>query len=130
MASAHPSRRTPAPIVVLAAIGVGLIALPLLGLAIRVPWGRIGEAVSGDTALTALRLSIVVASAAAVLSLAFGFPLAWVLARTEFRGKALVRTAVVLPLVMPPVVAGVALLAAFGRRGRSGLGSSTGSASR
>jgi molybdate transport system permease protein len=120
MASTEPSRCVPAPIVVLAAIGVGLIALPLLGLAIRVPWGRIGDSVSEETALTALRLSIVVASAAALLSLALGFPLAWVLARGEFRGKALVRAVVVLPLVMPPVVAGIALLAAFGRRGVAG----------
>jgi hypothetical protein len=83
---------------------VALVVVPLLGLAIRVPWGRIGEAVSGEAARAALRLSILVASAAALLSLA-GFPLAWVLARTEFRGKTLVRAAVVLPLVMPPVVA-------------------------
>lgn len=60
------------------------------------------------------------ATAAAILSLVTGFPLAWALARGSFRGKALVRAIVVLPLVMPPVVAGVALLAAFGRRGAVG----------
>jgi molybdate transport system permease protein len=117
MASVDRSRRIPAAIAVLATIGVALVALPILGLAIRVPWGRVAEVVSGEPALDALRLSIVVASAAAILSLLLGLPLAWVLARAEFRGKTLVRTAVVLPLVMPPVVAGVALLAAFGRRG-------------
>jgi molybdate transport system permease protein len=59
----------------------------------------------------------VVATAAAAISFATGFPLAWVLARSAVRGKALLRAVVVLPLVMPPVVAGVGLLAAFGRRG-------------
>jgi molybdate transport system permease protein len=102
---------------VLAALGVALAGLPVLGLAIRAPWTRIGEVVTSDTAVTALRLSLVVATAAAALSFATGLPLAWVLARASFRGKTFVRAAVVLPLVMPPVVAGVGLLAAFGRRG-------------
>jgi molybdate transport system permease protein len=64
-----------------------------------------------------LRLSLLVATTAAVLSFLAGFPLAWSLARGSFRGKAIVRGMVILPLVMPPVVAGVGLLAAFGRRG-------------
>ena len=64
-----------------------------------------------------MRLSLIVATVAAAISLLTGFPLAWVLARSSFRGKTLVRALVVLPLVMPPVVAGVGLLAAFGRRG-------------
>jgi molybdate transport system permease protein len=72
---------------------------------------------ASETALEALRLSLLVATAAATVSFVTGFPLAWVLARETFRGKTLVRAVVILPLVMPPVVAGVALLAAFGRRG-------------
>ena len=72
---------------------------------------------SGDVVLDALRLSLVVATAAAAVSFVTGFPLAWMLARGSFRGKTLIRALVVLPLVMPPVVAGVGLLAAFGRRG-------------
>ena len=60
------------------------------------------------------------ATASALLGLLVGFPLAWALARSQFRGKALVRALVVLPLVMPPVVGGVALLSAFGRRGLVG----------
>ncbi len=68
----------------------------------------------------ALRLSLVVATVAASICFVTGFPLAWVLARRSFRGKTLVRALVVLPLVMPPVVAGVGLLAAFGRRGIAG----------
>lgn len=89
----------------------------MLGIVLRTPWSRIGEILTGDTALVALRLSLLVATAAAALSFLAGFPLAWALARGSFRGKTLVRGLVILPLVMPPVVAGVGLLAAFGRRG-------------
>jgi molybdate transport system permease protein len=110
-------RRTPAGFAVLAGVGVLLVALPLLGLLARAPWGRLVEVLTGETALTALRLSLVVATSAAAISLLTGFPLAWALARGTFRGKTIVRAVVVLPLVMPPVVAGVGLLAAFGRRG-------------
>jgi molybdate transport system permease protein len=75
------------------------------------------QVVASDTALQALRLSLVVATSAAAISFVLGFPLAWALARGSFRGARVVRALVVLPLVMPPVVAGVGLLAAFGRRG-------------
>jgi molybdate transport system permease protein len=116
--SSPPRRRgAPAGFAALAAAGVLLVALPLVGLIIRTPWTRILEVLGSETALTALRLSLVVATAAAAISLLTGFPLAWMLARASFRGKTLVRAVVVLPLVMPPVVAGVGLLAAFGRRG-------------
>src|SRR4030095_5890461 len=128
--------RTPAVFVVLAALGVALVALPLLGLLLRTPWSRVGEILTSETALTALRLSLVVAThaparaaalrlslvvatTAAAMSFALGLPLAWALARGSFRGKTFLRALIVLPLVMPPVVAGVGLLAAFGRR--SGL---------
>ncbi|HYY07995.1 MAG TPA: ABC transporter permease [Actinomycetota bacterium] len=97
-----------------------LVALPLLGLIVRVPWSRLGAILTENTALVALRLSLVVATIAAGFALITGFPLAWALARGSFRGKTFVRAVVVLPLVMPPVVAGVGLLAAFGRRGLVG----------
>lgn len=93
-----------------------LVTLPLIGLVIRTPWSRFGEILTSETALTALRLSLLVATTAAVISFALGLPLAWVLARSSFRGKTLLRALIVLPLVMPPVVAGVGLLAAFSRR--------------
>jgi molybdate transport system permease protein len=115
--SRRPRRRTPGAVVVLAGIGVALVGLPVLGLLVRTPWTRVVEVLSSETALTALRLSLVVATAAAAISFLLGFPLAWTLARTEFRGRAIVRGLVILPLVMPPVVAGVGLLAAFGRKG-------------
>ena len=94
-----------------------LVALPLLALSVRTPWARIGEVLASETVLVALRLSLIVATSAAAISFVLGFPLAWMLVRGSFPGKTLVRALVVLPLVMPPVVAGVGLLAAFGRRG-------------
>lgn len=114
--SPHPRRRTPAAFVALAALGVVLVALPFVGLFIRTPWSRVGEILTSETSVTALRLSLLVATTAAVVSFVLGLPLAWLLARGSFRGKTLLRALVVLPLVMPPVVAGVGLLAAFGRR--------------
>jgi molybdate transport system permease protein len=92
----------------------------LLGLVVRAPWTRMARFLTDDAALDALRLSLIVATWAAAISLLTGFPLAWALARSSFRGRTLVRAIVVLPLVMPPVVAGVGLLAAFGRRGALG----------
>ena len=91
--------------------------MPLVGLIVRTPWSNLFETFTTDTAIDALRLSLVVSLSAAAIALVTGFPLAWVLARSSFRGKTLVRALVVLPLVMPPVVAGVGSLAAFGRRG-------------
>lgn len=110
-------RRTPGLFVVLATAGVLLVGLPLLGLVLRTPWSRVGEVLSTEIVLDALRLSLIVATVAAAISFVTGFPLAWLLVRGSFRGKTLIRAMVVLPLVMPPVVAGVGLFAAFGRRG-------------
>jgi molybdate transport system permease protein len=113
-------RSTSVALGLLAGIGVALVALPLIGLIIRTPWNRTGDILWSGSARTALRLSVIVATASALLGLLVGFPLAWALARSEFWGKSLVRALVVLPLVMPPVVGGVALLSAFGRRGLVG----------
>jgi len=110
----------PAVLALIAGFGVALVALPLIGLIIRTPWSRAGDILGSASARTALRLSLIVATASALVGLLVAFPLAWALARSQFRGKALVRALVVLPLVMPPVVGGVALLSAFGRRGLVG----------
>jgi molybdate transport system permease protein len=110
-------RTTPGVFVVLAILGIAFVALPLGGLIQRTPWSRAAGVLTSDSSLTALRLSIVVATSAAVLSLVLGFPLAWALSRSSFPGRWVVRGLVILPLVMPPVVGGVALLAVFGRRG-------------
>jgi molybdate transport system permease protein len=101
----------------LAIVGMALVVLPVWGLVVRVPWSSAGDALSSEGALTALGLSLQVSTSAALLALVLGFPLAWILARPPFPGQSLIRAIVVLPLVLPPVVGGVALLAALGRRG-------------
>jgi molybdate transport system permease protein len=113
-------RSTPAIFVVLAVAGVALVAVPVLGLVVRAPWSRAGEILSTGSSRTAFRLSIQVSILAAAIDVMVGVPLAWVLARTRFPGRTVARGLVVLPLVMPPVVAGVALLSALGRRGLVG----------
>jgi molybdate transport system permease protein len=109
--------RLPLPLLVLAGIGSVFVALPLVALLIRAPWGDLETALTGVGASSALRLSIVVSVAATGLSILLGVPIAWVLARTEFPGRSVLRAVVVLPVVLPPVVGGIGLLAALGRGG-------------
>ncbi|GIG58987.1 molybdate ABC transporter permease [Longispora fulva] len=110
------------PIVLLipALLGLGLLVLPLVGLLVRAPWATLGPRLAEPTVLAALRLSLVTASCATALSLVLGVPLAWLLARVEFWGRRVIRALVTLPLVLPPVVGGVALLLVFGRNGLFG----------
>ncbi len=103
-----------------ALVAVAFLVLPLIALIIRAPWGRLGSVLSGSDATQALTLSLWTASAATAISLVIGVPLAWVLARGRFPGQRLLRALVTLPLVLPPVVGGVALLLAFGRDGVAG----------
>jgi len=105
------------PVVAAAAIAALFFALPLIGLLRRASWGTLVQDLTTRESLTALRLSLVCSLGATALSVLFGLPLAWVLARVAFPGRALVRGLVLLPLVLPPVVGGVALLSAFSRRG-------------
>jgi molybdate transport system permease protein len=84
---------------------------------IRAPWRSMGKLLGDSTVLTALRLSLECATSATVISLVFGVPLAWVLARVNFPGRQLIRALVTLPLVLPPVIGGLALLLALGRNG-------------
>ncbi len=107
---------------VLAAIGVAFIVIPIAALLIRAPWSHLIDDLSSSGAWVALRLSIEVSLAAAGLSLVFGAPVAWVLARSPIPGRSLLRAIVILPLVLPPVVGGVGLLAALGRSGVVGRG--------
>jgi molybdate transport system permease protein len=107
----------PAPLLIPAIIAVAFLVLPLAGLLTRAPWGRLGSALSGTDAVQALVLSLWTATVATGVCLVIGTPLAWVLARTSFPGQRLLRALVTLPLVLPPVVGGVALLLAFGRTG-------------
>jgi len=91
--------------------------LPLVGLITRTPWSRLGELVASDVVVDALKLSLLTSVLAAFISLLLGVPLAWVLARINFPGRHIVRAIVTLPMVLPPVVGGAALLFALGRRG-------------
>jgi molybdate transport system permease protein len=91
--------------------------LPLAGLIVRAPWGNVWSILRGSNASQALQLSLWTSTVATGISLVIGVPLAWVLARTDFPGLRLLRALVTLPLVLPPVVGGVALLLAFGRNG-------------
>ncbi|MEZ5183062.1 MAG: ABC transporter permease [Acidimicrobiales bacterium] len=96
--------------------GVALVALPLVGLLQRAAWGSLWSDLSAPASRQALRLSLETSLAATALALVLGLPLAWLLARTELPGRAAVRALVLLPMVLPPVVGGVALLSAFSRR--------------
>ncbi|MGC5321124.1 molybdate ABC transporter permease subunit [Micromonospora arida] len=119
---ATPRRRgrVPAALLIPAGLGLLFLVLPLAGLLIRAPWTTLPQRLTEPGALTALRLSVQTATLATALCLLLGVPLAWVLARVEFPGRRLVRALVTVPLVLPPVVGGVALLLVFGRRGLLG----------
>jgi molybdate transport system permease protein len=110
----------PWPLAVPALIGALFLLVPLVGLLVRAPWSGLTRILSDAGVTSALRLSLVCATAATAISLALGVPLAWALARVRTRGITALRALVTLPLVLPPVVGGVALLLAFGRRGLVG----------
>lgn len=103
-----------------ALLAVVFVVLPVASLATRINWADFGSLITSDAAMSALGLSIRTSAASTLLCLLFGVPLAVVLARSEFRGLGLLRSVVLLPLVLPPVVGGIALLATFGRQGLLG----------
>ncbi|MCX5209632.1 ABC transporter permease [Kitasatospora sp. NBC_00240] len=118
----RPRRRRAAPrlpvtLLLPALLGLAFLVLPLVGLLVRAPWSALPQQLTSPEVWEALRLSLFCATAATGVSLVLGVPLAWLLARTEFPGRRLVRALVTLPLVLPPVVGGVALLLVLGRRG-------------
>jgi molybdate transport system permease protein len=112
--------RMPTGALILAIIAIAFFALPFVGLLWKAPWGDAWSILTSENALKALRLSLWCSSWATVLSLVFGTPLAWLLARISFPGRGLVRALCTLSMVLPPVVAGVALFYALGRRGLVG----------
>lgn len=120
----RPSRRArggvPAALLLPALAGLAFLVLPLAGLLVRTPWSTLFSRLAEPGVLTALRLSLTTASIATAVCVVLGVPLAWLLARVEFPGRGFVRALVTVPLVLPPVVGGVALLLAFGRRGLLG----------
>jgi molybdate transport system permease protein len=101
-------------------LGLALLLVPLLGLVARAPWTGLRDQLTSGSVHHALRLSLLTSLAATAVSAILGVPLAWLLARTRLRGRSLLRAVVMLPMVLPPVVGGVALLMAFGRRGLVG----------
>jgi len=112
--------RPPWLFLVLAALAVAFFAFPFLGLLWRVPWGDVWGLLTQQSSIDALRLSLICSLSATAISIVLGVPLAWVLARVGFPGRGFVRALCVLSMVLPPVVGGVALFAAFGRRGMVG----------
>ena len=103
-----------------AALGAVFIVLPLGAMASRVAWSDFFTLITSDSSRSALELSLRTSAASMVLCIVFGVPMAVVLARTSFRGQGVLRALVLLPLVLPPVVGGIALLYTFGRRGLLG----------
>jgi molybdate transport system permease protein len=112
--------RVPAALLVPAVAGLVFLVLPLAGLLVRTPWATLPQRLTEPGVLAALRLSMLTATLATLLCVVLGVPLAWLLARVEFPGRGLVRALVTVPLVLPPVVGGIALLLALGRRGLIG----------
>lgn len=112
--------RPPVAVAVLAVIAIAFFIVPLVGLLQRAPWSELADDLTDPVVRDALRLSLVCSVGATALAFVLGLPLAWVLARMDVRGRRLVRALVLLPMVLPPVVGGVALLLAFGRRGLVG----------
>ncbi|MFE2544489.1 molybdate ABC transporter permease subunit [Actinacidiphila glaucinigra] len=110
-------RGVPLPLLVPALLGLAFLIVPLIALIVRTPWHSLPEQLASPEVWQALQLSLLCATAATAVSLVLGVPLAWLLARTDFPGRGLVRALVTLPLVLPPVVGGVALLMALGRNG-------------
>ncbi|MQY37035.1 hypothetical protein SRB17_50380 [Streptomyces sp. RB17] len=107
----------PLPLLLPGLLALAFLLLPLVALLVRAPWRSLPDQLSSTQVWQALQLSLVSATAATAVSLVLGVPLAWLLARTDFPGRGLVRALVTLPLVLPPVVGGVALLLALGRNG-------------
>ena len=113
-------RRAPLALVALGSVAGAFLVLPLVGLLWRAPWSDLSTTLTDSTVLRALRVSFIASIGALVACLLLGVPLAWVLARVDFPGRSLVRGLVLVPMVLPPVVGGVALLLAFGPRGLLG----------
>jgi molybdate transport system permease protein len=112
--------RAPWMLALPAAAGLAFLVLPLAGLLVRAPWSTLPARLAEPRVLEALRLSLWTATLATAVCLVLGVPLAWMLARAEFPGRRLVRALITVPLVLPPVVGGVALLLVLGRNGLVG----------
>lgn len=120
MRAHDPTAGLPRWILIPALGAVLLIAVPVIGMLARVPWTELPALLTAEASLAALWLSLRTSAAATLLCIVLGVPLGLVLAWAPFPGARIVRTVVLLPLVLPPVVSGLALLTTFGRRGLIG----------
>jgi molybdate transport system permease protein len=103
-----------------ATVALLFLVLPLVGLVIRAPWTDVGAVLGSAGALQALKLSMITATVSVIIVVLIGVPLAWVMARPGLRGASLLRALITIPLVLPPVVGGVALFTVLGRAGLIG----------
>ncbi|MEI7517217.1 MAG: ABC transporter permease [Mycobacteriaceae bacterium] len=103
-----------------AALATVFVALPLVAIAIKVDWSRFGSLITSPASRAALLLSLRTATASTLLCLILGVPLALVLARHRGALARVLRPLILLPLVLPPVVGGIALLYVYGRLGLLG----------
>ncbi|MGW5522084.1 ABC transporter permease [Gordonia sp. NPDC003950] len=110
-------RRVPVWIHIPALIGVGLILIGPIAILVRMPWGIFWESATSPDSLAALRLGLVTAVISTIICVCLGVPMAIVFARYDSMAVRIVRALVLLPLVLPPVVGGIALLYALGRYG-------------
>ncbi|WP_139982277.1 ABC transporter permease [Nocardioides litoris] len=107
-------------VVVPAALGAVFVLLPLVAVVAQVDWSSFGALITSESSRAALALSLRTSAASTAACVVVGVPMALVLARTRFPGQGVLRSLVLLPLVLPPVVGGLALLYTFGRRGLVG----------
>jgi molybdate transport system permease protein len=112
--------RVPLLLAAPAVVALLFLIVPLVGLVMRAPWGDAGAVLTSEGALQALRLSMITATVSVIIVVLIGVPLAWVLARPGLRGASLLRALITIPLVLPPVVGGVALFTVLGRSGLLG----------
>jgi molybdate transport system permease protein len=112
--------RVPLLLAAPAAVALLFLTLPLVGLVMRAPWADAGSVLTSEGALQALQLSMITATVSTIIVVLIGVPLAWVLARPGLRGASLLRALITIPLVLPPVVGGVALFTVLGRSGLLG----------
>ena len=109
-------RRPPTAVLAVAALGILVFVIPVVALLADAPWSTLFTQFTAPETVAAGRVSIIVSLAATALAVVLGVPMAFALANMDFWGKPIVRTIITVPLVLPPVVTGVALTSAFGRR--------------
>jgi molybdate transport system permease protein len=110
-------KQTAKSLSVVAVIAVAVIGVPIVGLFVRVPWTRMGELWSNDTASQALLITLQTSLIATAFCIVLGVPLAWAMSNMPPRIRTFARAIVTVPVVLPPVVGGIALLSALGRKG-------------